>query len=438
MKRSLPKIAVLMMVLFCYNPTGLYSQFTLGAEVRPRAEYRHGFKKLIDTENQDAALFIEQRTRLTTFFKKDKMEFKLSLQDVRIWGAEAQIYKPYGGAGNSFSSANEAWGKYNFSKKWAVKVGRQELDYDNARFLGNLAWAQQSRSHDALLVTLKDSTSMLHMGAAFNQDGNTPEFAKLLGTFYDQAGNYKSMQFLWYHKDFKQGSLSALFFNNGVQARDTAGVAKTYFSQTVGWYGKFNLAKSLLETEAYYQFGKDGTGRSLSGYLVGLGLTSPISGKVSVTIGADYVSGTAITATNNNSFTPFYGTNHKFYGLMDYFYVGNPAAQMGKAIGLFDPYLKFKIGLGKKAALLAHVHEFISPVKIYQNPELQAGSVSSVLGTEIDVVFNLNISKEVNLKVGYSQLFATESMAIIKGGNSGNLQNWAWAMFTFKPTLLEQ
>ena len=31
----------------------------------------------------------------------------------------------------------------------------------------------------------------------------------------------------------------------------------------------------------------------------------------------------------NNSFTPFYGTNHKFNGHMDYFYVGNHIGNVG-------------------------------------------------------------------------------------------------------------
>lgn len=424
-----------MLVLLCLDSAGLYGQLTLGAEVRPRAEYRHGFKKLINTESQDAALFVEQRTRLTTFFQKEDLEFKISLQDVRIWGAEAQIYKPSGAVGNSFASVNEAWGLYRFNDKWAIKLGRQELDYDNARFLGNLDWAQQSRSHDAILFTYQDSTSTLHIGAAFNQDGNTPEYAKLLGTFYDRAGNYKAMQFLWYHKELPKASLSGLLFNNGIQARDAAGKAKTYFSQTAGFYGKFKLSKSLLETEVYYQFGKDGAGKDISAYFLGAGLTSPLSKKVSTTLGLDYVSGTELAASNNNSFTPLYGTNHKFYGFMDYFYVGNPAAQMGKETGVFNPYLKFKFGLSPKTSLLAHVHEFLSPVKLYQNPELQEGNVTSALGTEIDLVLNVNVSQEVNLKLGYSQLFATESMALIKGGNPDNLQNWAWAMFTFQPTL---
>jgi hypothetical protein len=104
---------------------------------------------------------------------------------------------------------------------------------------------------------------------------------------------------------------------------------------------------------------------------------------------------------------------------------------------LINPYTKFKFGIGKGKALLAHFHHFISPVTIYSDPETQSGDLGSSLGTEVDLVFNANLSATTNLKVGYSQLFATESMQQIKGGNPDNTQNWFWVMMTFKPTLFQ-
>ncbi|MDZ7608893.1 MAG: hypothetical protein U5K79_25710 [Cyclobacteriaceae bacterium] len=47
---------------------------------------------------------------------------------------------------------------------------------------------------------------------------------------------------------------------------------------------------------------------------------------------------TDLTDTNDKSFNPLYGTNHKFYGYMDYFYVGNSHGQVGNGTtsGLID------------------------------------------------------------------------------------------------------
>ncbi len=415
-----------------------YAQFKLGAEVRPRSEFRNGFKKLIDKETQKPAFFTEQRTRLTLDYTSEKSKFYVSFQDVRIWGAESQIYKPGVNTSPYFTSVNQAWGQFDMGSKWKMKLGRQEFDYDNARFLGNLGWAQQSRSHDAVLLTFSDSTSTFHIGAAFNQDGNTPEYAKLLGTFYDRPGNYKTMQFAWYHKNFRGGNLSLLLFNNGVQALDAEENPVTRFSQTFGGISSFNLGKSKLGLEGYYQFGRDPSDKKLSAYLLALSIAKPIGNKLAITIGGEYLSGTSMETSGdkNNSFNPLYGTNHKFYGFMDYFYVGNPSAQAGRTIGLINPYIKTKWTLPKGVSLMAHLHHFISPVTIYNDPSELAGETSgSSLGTELDLVLATNVAPGVGLNVGYSQLFATESMQIIKGGNHSSVQNWAWVMLTFKPTL---
>lgn len=438
MKRSVLIRALLGLACYVLLAPEITAQFTLSAEVRPRSEYRHGFKKLFDSDSQDAAFFVEQRTRLVTSFKDSKTEFLVSLQDVRIWGSEQQIYKPNTAVSSNFSSIHQAWGRYHLSNSFAFKAGRMELDYDNARFLGNLAWAQQARSHDALILEYRDSTSSLDIGAAFNQDANTPEYAKLTNTFYHQTGNYKTMQYAHYHKNFTNGGFSALFLNNGLQTpQDSLGNSSTRFSQTLGLIGNINVSKIKLELEGYYQFGKDAANRQISAFLLGASATTNLTAKTSLTIGGDYLSGTSLSDTRNQSFNPLYGTNHKFYGFMDYFYVGNASAQMGKTIGLINPYTKFKFGIGKGKALLAHLHHFLSPVTIYSDPENRAGDLSSSLGTEVDLVFNANLSASTNLKIGYSQLFATESMQKIKGGNPDNTQNWFWVMMTFNPTLFQ-
>src|SRR5690606_22964299 len=106
------------------------AQFTLTGEVRPRAEYRHGFKRPLES-GADPAFFVEQRTRLNSSFVSEKFDVLISLQDVRIWGATGQVYKADPGLQNLY----EAWAAYKFDEKHSLAVGRMELDYDNARIL---------------------------------------------------------------------------------------------------------------------------------------------------------------------------------------------------------------------------------------------------------------------------------------------------------------
>ncbi len=397
------------------------AQFTLSAEIRPRAEYRHGFKKPLESA-LDPAFFIEQRTRINAKFESEKFDVFVSLQDVRTWGAVSQIYK----TDPSLSNMYEAWAAYKINSNHSIAVGRMALDYDNARFLGNLGWAQQGRSHDLVKYVYKGESSALHLGAAFNQDANTPEYGKLASTYYSGVANYKTMQYAWYHKDWEKSKLSLLLLNNGLQAADSS----VNFSQTLGLYGTKKLGGVGLEYELYYQTGKDGGARDISAYMATLNATFFATKPASLTVGFDYLSGDKSDTEKVEAFNPMYGTNHKFYGFMDYFYVGNGHGNKG----LVDVYLKTKIKTGSKSALLANLHQFMSGSKVGVN---ESGSdYSSALGTELDLVYNLNVAPDVNFKLGYSQMFYTESMEAIKGSaDPSKNASWAWAMFTFKPTL---
>ncbi len=416
----------IILIGFALNAT---AQFKLGAEIRPRAEFRNGFKAPRN-KNVSPAFFIEQRSRLYFNYNTEELILKLSIQDVRIWGSVNQIYK----TDPNLQNVYEAWGQFNFNEKFGVRAGRMELDYDNARFLGNLGWAAQARSHDALLFLWKNNDGMkLDIGLAYNQN---PLFepGKLNNNFYDHSitNNYKTMQFAHFSIKKEGVKFSGLIHNDGRQIAADTSMA---FRQTYAVLGDKSFGDIKLEGEFYYQGGKNGADVKVSAILAALYATIKTS-VTPITVGGEYLSGTsADDATNNEdkSFAPLYGTNHKFYGLMDYFYVGNGHSNKG----LIDLNIKTNFKLNKKSNLLARVHYFMSPTEI-QDPNDAALKLSNSLGTEVDLVFNTKLHKAVNLKIGYSQMFATSSMLEVKGtGDSNVASNWAWLMLTFKPTLFE-
>ncbi|SDZ57711.1 MULTISPECIES: alginate export family protein [Rhodonellum] len=409
-----------------------FAQFSLSGEIRPRAELRHGFKSPL-SEGASPAFFIEQRSRINFSYKMEALTFHLSAQDVRIWGNTAQIYK----TDPALTNLYEAWAAYQISSPLSIKIGRQALDYDNARFLGDLDWAQQGRSHDLVLLKFQDSLgTQVHLGAAFNQ--NVPfEPGKLTGTHYEGLDNYKAMQFLWFHKKMKSSKFSVLLLNDGRQKLNTNPEETTvYFRQTYGFIGSKKLLTRLDgEMEIYHQGGLDPVGKKVSAWLYSGSLTYN-TGFIPLTFGYDYLSGTGPGTTQNNSFNPLYGTNHKFYGLMDYFYVGNNHGQGGRTTGLNDFFFKTNIPLNPKNKLLLHFHHFSSPELVYADAELTL-SQSQHLGKEIDLVWNAQLSKEVAFTLGYSQMFATSSLSALKGGGQpAGLQYWAWAMIAVKPDFL--
>ena len=407
-----------------------FAQFTLSAEVRPRAEFRDGFKKPLES-GADPAFFVEQRTRLNTSFSSEKVEIFISLQDVRNWGSTTQVYK----SDPSLQNIYAAWAAYKFNPKHAIKVGRMELDYDNVRILGNLDWAAQGRSHDLIKYEFNGEKSKFHMGAAFNQDFSTPEPVKFSSTYYGVLNNYKTMQYAWYHKEWANSGLSILFINNGASASQTInGVtvadSSIYFSQTFGFYGTKKLGGAALEYDAYYQFGKNPSGKDMNAYMLAANITFWKAKPNNLSLGVEYLTGDKSSSANKDeAFNPLYGTHHKFYGYMDYFYVGNPHQNKG----LIDGFVKAKFKTGNKSSLLAHVHEFLAQSKIMNGDNTK---MSSTLGTEVDLVYVLNIAPGVVLNAGYSHMFHTKSLETIKGvSDPKSSASWAWAMISFKPTL---
>ncbi|GAB2538795.1 alginate export family protein [Rufibacter soli] len=420
---SFPKTLLLTVVL-AFSVSQAIAQFSLSAEIRPRAELRNGFKTL-NGKKDDPAFFVEQRSRLNAQFQKEKIRLKLSLQDVRVWGSTNQVYK----SDPSLFNVYEAYGDYLFTPQLAVRVGRQELDYDNARFLGNLDWAQQGRSHDAIRFMFTDSSGFsAHAGAGFNQSVPS-EPTKLFDTYYGGLDNYKTMLYVWLHQDWSQSKLSLLVFNDGRQKPDST----VAYRQTYGLVGDTKLGPVKLGGEFYFQGGQDVPGKKVRAFLAAANLTvvTPVT---PITIGVDYLSGTGRTDSKNKSFVPLYGTNHGFYGFMDYFYVGNNHGQEGRNTGLVDYYLKTNFKTGTNNALLVHLHHFASPVRVYE-PGVENRQLGARLGQEIDLIFTQNLSPDFNVKLGYSQLFETRTLEVIKNKQSSGLNQWAWLMVTFKPVL---
>lgn len=398
------------------------AQFKLSAEIRPRTEFRNGFKTPT-SEGFEPAIFTEQRSRIYFDYTQPKYKFKLALQDVRYWGEIPQIFKS--DVGNTFLS--EAWGELNLSDKVSLKAGRQIISYDNQRYLGGLEWAQQGRRHDALLLKVEDGVakSKLHLGFAFNSDDDIAEPAFLQrdgANYYSTGGSYKSMQYAWFNKGIEGGSISLLALNLGLQNADTTVSNK----QTFGFIGSKTVGKVKLAADVYYQTGKIGT-NDVGALLAGINATFKTKA-TPITLGYEYISGKddADASGKITNFNPDFGTNHAFNGLMDYFFVG-PA---NGNVGVQDIYIKTKFKLGK-GALLIHGHEFLTgSEQIAESGE----TISAAMGTEIDLVYAQKVGKDVSFNIGFSQMFGTESLTTLRAGNLKS-NNWAWLMLTFKPTL---
>ena len=115
------------------------AQFSISGEYRPRAEYRHGFQSLA-AEDQEEAFFIDQRTRINLNYNSEKYAVRIVFQDIRTWGSQQQLVNNDG----ALTTLHEAWGQIFLNDNFSVKLGRQEIKYDDHRIFGNVGWAQQA------------------------------------------------------------------------------------------------------------------------------------------------------------------------------------------------------------------------------------------------------------------------------------------------------
>ncbi len=341
------------------------------------------------------------------------------LQDVRNWGNQRQLI-----ANEDFAtSVHEAWAEANLGSDISLQLGRQELVYDNHRIFGSVGWAQQARSHDLLLAKYQGKFN-LHFGLAYNQSGNRTN------DIYLGPDAYKSMQFLWFNRSFGKLNVSLLALNNGVPFTITTSPTDEIteqgirYSQTIGSYLMYKTGKLSIGGNAYYQTGTDPTGKDINAYEILVESAYALSDKTKIGISYEILSGTETGKTIvNNSFSPFYGTNHKFNGHMDYFFVGNHM----NSVGLQDLTLSLSQKINS-ITLNAHLHAFMSDVALTDG---------NYLGSEADLFIVYPVADNIKLQFGYSQMFAGEGMADIKTGSIDETSNWTYLMFVFTPKYIK-
>jgi Alginate export len=507
-----------------------YAQMTLTGQVRTRTEVRNGLGNLALKDSKSAG-FTSQRTRLIFGYKWDRVTFGATVQDVRVWGQDASSISTSDG---SRLMLHEGWSEVTLANKadttikfklldlLSVKIGRQELIYDDVRLVGNLDWLQQGRRHDMALLKAVHHGWALDVGYAFGQNGDA---FGTVGTSYVPANvsattrtstgvlvptpagmipqtvggavganssktgglawinppstngasqDYKAFTSVYLTKKFKQTKFSGLFFQDKFSAYrpDSVGSAATgyvygrrfvaastadtydyYAKRTRNTYGLMvnhtlgnasGFGKIAIQAAYYGQNGKDREGNELDAYHY-MGALTYQKSKLAVTAGYEVLSGNdGSSATNNykastgknNRFDPLYGTPHRHWGYMDYFYVGTNSP----AGGLNNGYLKLKY-TGAMASLGVDYHSFAL------NKATKKGDgtlIGTNLGNEIDFQWSYNLNKFTNIELGYSVMMASDNMAFAKGQATTDAvaktfdksANWFYAMINIRPDFL--
>lgn len=429
-----------------------FGQLEVNAELRPRAEVRHGYK-VIPSDSADAATFISQRTRLNFNYTHPKYKIGFSIQDVRVWGDE-QLFTATGSFGDNASlEMNEGWLEILAGKSHSFIIGRQYWVYEDERLLSRRNWNQNSIKYDGLLYKFEPEKIKIHLGLSLNNNtdnliGNeynsykeTIEFDSALQIIVTkkevQPGRLKSQNFLYMTKKINNRlDISFQAFATGLQKPETA--STIYVKGTYGLYANFKPGKFVIKANGFFQNGKNISGKKVSAYFASLRGEVKLK-PVSINAGCDYHSGQDQVKEKNNYqntdhlFDLFYGARHKYYGYLDFF---DNLSKSTKNGGLVDVYSGVGVNVTDKALLSLDYHYFSLQSRIYDPYETE-NILKKSLGSELDFTFDVAFIPEISISGGLSVMLPTTSMEKLQGfENGGNgFAYWGWCMITAKPVL---
>ena len=430
------RLALLLLAALPLCARAQESTFTVDADYLTRGEIRYG-GILVNEEDEEApsannSRFVLSRTRLGAAYSRDWLTARLTAQHADTWGSSA---------GNGLSM-NEAWVKADLPLGFFAQLGRQRLSYDDQRIFGADDWSMTGYSHDGLKLGFERAGHKVHLFGSYNQDVANIDQG---GTrFSGGIQPYKSLASLWYHYDIPKTNLGAslLFVNMGLEDQMVVEEAEpqTCFQQLAGTFLSWTPKHFGMEASYYHQWGKAYGGIPLNAWMASAKATATPSEHWSFQAGYDYLSGEEdfpIPGEGNiglvrheivRGFNSLYGSNHKFYGAMDFFYVSTYVN--GFTPGLQNLYAGVTWAPVKQLSADAEYHYFATAAPVQD--------ASKALGHEVELEVTWTIVPSVSLSAGYSFMQGTDTMSILKRSSENNRLHWGWLMLNVTPTFFKK
>lgn len=415
--------------LFLLLNTNLKAQLVIDGEIRPRVEFRNGYKQAPDSITiKNPNYQVNQRSRINLKYSNSNIKTKISLQDVRMWGDEKLKTDTAG------INLYEAWAEFRICDSLYIKVGRQELVYDNERLFTNSNWSQKGITHDLFLLKYIRSGWNIDLGFGFNQAKDVN-----YGTSYSPTafkGNYKTLNYLWVTKNINKNlKFSAVSIADGFEYSKNKDIL--YVRSTSGLIIDYKVNDKIkIATRDFYQLGKNSDSKDIEAFYLSLDFSYKFTPKFTTTIGAEVLSGNDATNKTDKKYRQFntlYGSGHRFNGNIDYF---TDFSKDTKGAGLNDFYinLNYKFTDNLSARLDLHHFQLQNKLVIWNSK-----GESPYLGDEADFSLQYQLNKETSIMAGYSFYLPSYTLQLIQLGSSKKALpgNWAFVMISVKPTFLK-
>ena len=412
------------------NDNEKLNTFSIDAELLTRGEIRQGGLPDSEDDNNNRAQFILERTRLGLDYERTFLKAHITGQHSAVWGQ----------AGKGSFNLYEAWAQLTSPKGFFAKIGRQVLSYDDERIIGSNDWAMAALSHDMLKLGYENNSHKLHLMFAYNQNSESVNGGSV---YRDGDKPYKTMINLWYHYQHPRVPLGAslLFMNIGMQSELDAYINKSHYQQLIGTYLSYKPNNWSAEGSFYYQFGRNEYDMNISAWMASVKATYSPSLQWQLTAGYDILSGDpffAVPPGGNiglglvqhktiKGFSPVYGSHHKFYGAMDFFYLST--YYDGFTPGLQNYYAGVRYSPISNLSFDAVYH--------YLAIATNTDNLDKTLGHEFEFTASYTPIKEVSMSLGYSFMHGSKTMEALKRvDNKGNL-HWAWLNVIVRPRFLQ-
>lgn len=443
---------LLLLVLVLKITTSINAQFKIDAQYRVRGQALHGYKKPVASET-DAAFHIGQRTRLNLRYNTEKYSTLLSIQDVRTWGDENYI-NGTGVQGKSFNNMDiyEAWVNIKFNKKSSLKIGRQEMKYDDQRHISWRNWWDTGMTYDAATFSYKnkDTGWRFDISASYN---SRDSFKELTGNDYSGMNDYfgslnpiQTQNFIYIKRNFKNKMyVSFTAIASGYQKENTPNTI--YLTGTEGIHLNYNASKKGTDgffgiANFFIQNGKDITGtknnasmitaklgyRTIEKKLELSAIMERLSGNDSKNTDADY-------QNTNHTYNLLYGARHPYYeGYLDWFVL----PKSSKNGGLINLGVKLDYKMTKKDILW---FEFSKVSNVYEVFKEMDGSTpvyyNKSLASTLNLTYIRKLSKNIKWMNGFSYGMPTDDFNQMKGISEGGSNYFFYTMLTFTPKFFD-
>jgi len=402
------------------------NQLDMNLNMLGRGEMRFG--GFTDGAEENRAQFLLGRTRLSLDYKRPHIEAKVTAQHGGVWGQ----------ADRGGFNLHEAWAKLSTKNGLFAQMGRQVLSYDDERIIGANDWAMAANSHDVLKLGYEGYGHKVHAILGFNQNGENVSG----GTYYS-GNSYKVMHTLWYHYDVPKIPIGAslLFMNIGMQGEEMKEKGKkepcNRYQQLLGGYLSYKPGRFTAEASYYHQLGRDENNAKIDAWMASIKAQMQITKQVGVLTGFDYLSGDEYFAVPPKGmlgvvrheyiggFSPVYGSHHKFYGMMDFFYV--QAYLNGFSPGLQNLYGGATYRPVKGLSLSATYH--------YMAMATTLEGINKTLGHNIDIEASYQVLRDAQVSLGFSYMTGSETMEKLKRAEADNNLKWAWFSLVVSPRI---